>query len=110
MGELYSEAAAFDMFWLDFGVGADVAAFVRRIWPAIADGGYLVVHSTLTNTNTRTWLDAVRARAPEHVTGLDPNAVDHVSLLEPHKRFQNALTVLQKRPPAYAEPLYSVSA
>ena len=109
MDDLYN-TEAFDMFWLDFGVGTRVSDFVEKIWPAIKPGGYLVCHSTVTNEHTRVWLDALRARAPKAVTGIDPDHVTHVSFLEPHKRFQNALSVLQKRPPGFAEPLYSVSA
>ena len=109
MDDLY-EGGSFDLFWLDFGVGTRVAEYVAKIWPAIEPGGYLVCHSTITNENTRLWLDAVRRREPKEATGIDPDHVTHVSLLEPHKRFQNALTILQKRPPGFAEPLYSVQA
>ena len=109
MDALYA-ARDFDVFWLDFGVGDRVADFVRKVWPALRPGGYLICHSTITNANTRTWLDDVRNREPERVTGIDPDHVTHVSFLEPHKRFQNALSVLQKRPPGFAEPLYSVGA
>ena len=96
-----------DMFWLDFGVGDRVADFVRGLWPAIAPGGFVVCHSTLTNRATRQWLEAVRRGAGEAETGLPPSEVHHVSLLEPHKHFQNALTLLQKRPAGFEEPLYS---
>lgn len=106
MEDLYA-SESFDLFWLDFGVGEAVGAFVEKVWPAIVPGGYLICHSTLTNQHTRVWLDAVRRREPRSVTGIDPDHVQHVSFLEPHKRFQNALTILQKRPPGYAEPLYS---
>jgi hypothetical protein len=33
--------------------------------------------------------------------------VHHVSFLEPHKRYQNAFTVLQKRPFGWAEPVFT---
>ena len=38
---------------------------------------------------------------------MPPGEAHHISFLEPHKHFQNAITVLQKRPPGFAEPLYS---
>ena len=70
-------------------------------------GALLAVHSSLTNRATREWLEAVRAGAPETETGVDPQQLHHLALLEPHKRFQNAIALLQKRPLDFKEPLYS---
>ncbi|KAJ1457560.1 hypothetical protein M885DRAFT_515154 [Pelagophyceae sp. CCMP2097] len=105
--DLRFEADAFDLFWLDFGVGDRVADFVRSVFPAIRAGGHLVCHSTVTNEVTREWLEAVRAGAREAVTGIPPGEVHHISFLEPHKHFQNAVTILQRRPPGFAEPVFS---
>ena len=96
-----------DCFWLDFGVGDRVADFVRGLWPAISPGGFVLCHSSVTNRGTRVWLDAVRQNEPESVTGVPPGEAHFISFLEPHKHFQNSITVLQKRPPGFAEPLYS---
>ena len=46
----------------------------------------------------------VRRGEPEASTGVPPGEAHHISFLEPHKHFQNAITVLQKRPPELAEP------
>ena len=35
------------------------------------------------------------------------DAAHHVSLLEPHKRFQNAFTMLQKRTEGWKEPVWT---
>jgi hypothetical protein len=80
------------------------------------------LHSALTNTVTRAWLEGVRARArggggasggassaPEHAPS-DPFGGDEVatlSFLEPHKRFQNSVAVLQKRPAGWGEPVHT---
>ena len=101
------EDESIDCFWLDFGVGDRVSDFVRGLWPAISPGGFVLCHSSVTNRGTRVWLDAVRQNEPEHKTGVPPGEAHHISFLEPHKHFQNAITVLQKRPPGFAEPLYS---
>jgi hypothetical protein len=36
--------------------------------------------------------------------------VHHLSLTEPHKRFQNAFTVMQKRTRGWKEPVYTEEA
>lgn len=42
--------------------------------------------------------------------GAGGGSVHHISLLEPHKRYQNAFTILQKRPEGWGEPLYTAEA
>ena len=125
-----------DMLWVDFGVGHRLDAFLRLYWPSVKPGGFVVVHSTVTNRATRAWLERVRrgefAWLDERETGdtdekkreRDPDRseapsarssrgsvsrdeVHHVSFLEPHKRYQNAFTVLQKRPNGWGEPVYT---
>jgi hypothetical protein len=96
-----------DVLWCDFGVGSGIQKFVEGgAWDSIAPGGFLLCHSTLTNEGTRSWLERVRARRPKEETGLDPNEFVELSLLEPHKRYQNSITLLQKRKD-YSEPIYS---
>lgn len=111
---LESEGLTFDFVWLDGlldfappvggsgpkAIAAGIDAFLGELWPRVAPGGFVLVHSTLTNTAVRGWLEGVgdAAWGP-------PGAV--FSLLEPHKRFQNSVTLLQRRPPGYGEPIHS---
>jgi hypothetical protein len=101
-----------DILWCDFGVGARMREFVSSNWFSIRPGGFLLCHSTLTNQNTRDWLEGIRARAGVEITGIPPNEYVEISLLEPHKRYQNSISILQKRSGAstteyYEEPIYS---
>lgn len=110
--ELEIEVNSIDILWCDFGVGSRMHEFVASAWKSIRPGGFLLCHSTLTNQNTREWLEAVRSRRGQDITGIPPDEYSEVSLLEPHKRFQNSITLLQKRKDSetgaqYEEPLYS---
>lgn len=99
------EEESLDFVWLDFGVSDRLDAFLTDVvFPALRPGAFVAVHSTLTNTATRDWLETIR-------DGTNPLApcFHHISLLEPHKRFQNSCTLLQKRrrrasshPPSHA--------
>ena len=100
------EKDSIDVLWCDFGVGSRMKDFVQGAWASLRPGGFLLCHSTLTNERTREWLEAVRTRQAEEVTGLPPDEYVEVSFLEPHKLFQNSVSVLQKRKD-YSEPLYS---
>jgi hypothetical protein len=88
--------------------------FVSSAWNSLRPGGFLLCHSTLTNENTRAWLEAIRARSGLQVTGIPPDEYVELSLLEPHKSFQNSVSILQKRNSsstgAYEEPIYSTFA
>ena len=116
------------MVWLDFGIGTSsrIDAFLESLWPQIKDGGYLLMHSTLTNKVTRTWLEKFRSdrRRDTKCGNLEDNTyrdtdqkkwmrnvdVDLLSFLEPHKRFQNSVSIFQKRGEAgnaYVEPIYT---
>ena len=113
-----------DLLWVDFGVGGRLEEFLRLYWRCVAPGGLVVIHSTLTNKVTREWLERVRRgevdfdtfdgtgkkRKNGHVEAGGGGSVHHISLLEPHKRYQNAFTILQKRPGGWAEPLYTEEA
>ncbi len=99
-----------DVLWCDFGVGARMREFISSAWDCISPGGFLLCHSTLTNENTRAWLEAIRRREPKEITGIEPGEYTELSLLESHKRFQNSVSILQKRSArgeAYEEPIYS---
>lgn len=95
-----------DILWCDFGVGSRMRDFVASVWPSLRNGGFLLCHSTLTNQRTRDWLEATRRRDEEEITGLPPGEYVQVSLLEPHKHYQNSISVFQKRVD-YNEPVYS---
>ena len=104
--ELQLDTNSVDVLWCDFGVGSRIKEFVVSAWGCIRPGGFLVCHSTLTNQNTREWLESIRAREGVEKTGIAPDAYVEVSLLEPLKRFQNSISILQKRSD-YEEPIYS---
>ncbi|CAK9097802.1 unnamed protein product [Durusdinium trenchii] len=103
-------AQSFDFVWLDGlldfappkkgDVRASIDSFLSLLWPHLAPGALILLHSTLTNSSVRGWLENISASpwGP-------PNNV--LSLLEPHKKFQNSVTILQHRPDGYAEPIYS---
>lgn len=119
----------FDLVWLDFGAGQTLANFFDRLWPHVrSDGGFVLVHSTLTNRLTRSWLTDMRLMAsPEAATSTDDTddvdakvnrsaaspassilgAFSTMTFYEPHKLFQNSVSLFQKRYDGYAEPIYT---
>lgn len=113
MGDAYDmkfEPESIDLLWCDFGVGSRMKDFAKGAWMAIRPGGFLICHSTLTNSRTREWLEAVRRRAGEDETGMPDGEFVEISLLEPHKVYQNSVTILQRRKSlnsGFIEPLYS---
>ena len=113
--DMQFENESIDLLWCDFGVGNRMRDFAKGAWESIRPGGFLVCHSTLTNQGTRDWLEDVRARRDRSVTGIPPDEVVELSLLEPTKRYQNSLTILQRRKAGesnvhYSEPIYSLYA
>ncbi|KAG5189310.1 hypothetical protein JKP88DRAFT_271630 [Tribonema minus] len=127
-------SAPLDLLWIDFGAGARLDEFLLRWWPRVNPrGGYVCVHSTLTNAFTRAWLERVRAGAGrsggdgssnggggcgggggsgggggEDGSGGGCGALglyECMSFLEPHKMFQNSFTVLQRREEGWSEPV-----
>ena len=100
-----------DLLWCDFGVGSRMKDFASNAWKSIKPGGFLVCHSTLTNLGTRSWLERLRNRGySEEETGIPENEFVELSLLEPHKRYQNSVTILQRRKGSkgeFKEPIYS---
>jgi len=94
-GQLLSDRAA---SMNTFGQGID--KLLDHLWPRIAPGGMLLLHSTLTNTTVRRWLEGADGKGPPSGAVL--------SLLEPMKRFQNSCTLLQRRPDGWpGEHIYS---
>ena len=108
--DAHFETESLDLLWCDFGVGSRMAEYAGRAWRSIAPGGFLACHSTLTNARTRAWLEGIREGRGVEETGIPPDECAELSLLEPHKRFQNSVTILQKRVGTdgrFSEPLYS---
>jgi predicted O-methyltransferase YrrM len=95
-----------DVVWCDFGVGSRMRDFCASTWDSLRPGGFLLCHSTLTNRRTREWLEAARAHRGTEETGLPAGEYVELSLLEPHKHYQNSISVFQKRR-GYVEPIYS---
>ncbi|CAJ1945084.1 unnamed protein product [Cylindrotheca closterium] len=112
--DLELESNSVDVLWCDFGVGSRMSEFATSAWKSIRPGGFFLCHSTLTNENTRQWLEAIRARSSQEVTGIPPEEYIELSLLEPHKSFQNSISIIQKRQSSdgqrYEEPIYSTFA
>jgi predicted O-methyltransferase YrrM len=110
MGDILEEASI-DILWCDFGVGSRMKEFMQKgAWASLRPGGLLLCHSTLTNQRTRDWLEAARARHGEDLTGIPADEYVELSLLEPHKPYQNSVSIFQKRKKGdvvYAEPIFS---
>ena len=87
----------FDFMFIDLGAANRVEGFMEAWWPRVRpEGGMVMVHSTLTNALSRGWLERMREKgrsepAPPY------GAFETISLLEPHKMFQNSVTLFQKR-------------
>ena len=100
----------FDMLWIDLGAANRIERFLENWWPRIrCEGGFALVHSTLTNALSRGWLERMREASRREPTP-PYGAFDTMSLLEPHKMFQNAVTMFQKRGGVsgrYDEPVHT---
>lgn len=80
--------------------GQGIDKLLDAIWPRLAPGGLLLLHSTLTNSTVRRWVEGEDGRGPPGGAVL--------SLFEPLKRFQNSCTMIQRRPEGWAgEPIFS---
>jgi len=109
--QLELEPESIDLLWCDFGVGSRMAEFVPGAWKSLRPGGFLLCHSTVTNQGTRDWLEALRRQEGESVTGIPAGEYLEISLWEPHKRYQNSVSLIQKRRDstgeAFSEPIHS---
>jgi len=120
---------SFDMMWLDFGLGTGkrIDGFLDAWWPRLSVGGLLLMHSTLTNAVTRAWLETQREKLRPATGATDEapvaaavpdgapcpksahlDAFETLSLLEPHKRYQNSVSIFQKRSDGWGEPLHTM--
>ena len=64
-----------DLLFCDFGVGGRMKEFMEANFGSVRPGGYVVVHSTLTNRNTRAWVEMVRRGAGKEETGIPKGEV-----------------------------------
>jgi len=100
-----------DMLWVDFSPGDRLDEFLATWWPRLSPGGFVLIHSTVTNQHSRGWLDRLRSQqqpdggAVNEVFALNPDEFATLSLMEPHKMFQNSTTLIQKRAGGYSEPI-----
>jgi Methyltransferase domain len=53
--------AQLDFLWIDFGAGRKLAEFLQQWWHRVPAGGIVALHSTVTNSYTREWLEEMRA-------------------------------------------------
>jgi len=74
------------------------------------NGGLLLIHSTLTNTASRAWLE--RMKQPQAQEDYGP--FELIGLLEPHKMRQNSCTCIRRKgaslSEAYEEPIFTAFA
>ena len=106
----------FDFLWIDLGAANRIETFLKNFWFRVKPGGYVAVHSTLTNSLSREWLEKMRALARNGGKNADGTTSEYgvfetMSFLEPHKLFQNSFTIFQRRDAhpidssEYAEPV-----
>ena len=88
-----------DFIWLDFAAGKKLSKVFERWWDRLKDGGFILCHSTLTNSMTRDWLEQMRRRENNKWI------YETISFLEPHKYFQNSFSMFQKRENNYKEEI-----
>jgi predicted O-methyltransferase YrrM len=95
----------FDLVFLDCGGYDNLSAFFDEYWPHVSpDGGLVLVHSTLTNIEGLAFLKDLKLRQATR----DFLDYELLSLLEPHKFFQNSVTIL-RRTAGYSDRIYSLS-
>ena len=97
-----SETQYFDLLWIDLGAANRIEGFFEDWWHRVdAEGGLVIVHSTLTNSLSRVWLERMRrlasngGRDDDGSTPFGPFVT--ISFLEPCKVFQNSCSIFQKR-------------
>eukprot|EP00943_MAST-04B_sp_MAST-4B-sp1_P001148 g1148.t1 len=95
----HDEDQKIELIWLDFAAGKKLSQVLNRWWHRLKNGGYILCHSTLTNSMTREWLEQMRSRENNKW------AYETISFLEPHKYFQNSFSMFQKRENNYQEDI-----
>lgn len=100
---LLEPGVEFDLLWIDLGAAHRIEAFMENWWPRVRpEGGHVIVHSTLTNALSRGWLEKMRDLSRSSEPSLY-GKFEIISFLEPHKMFQNSITIFQKRGGMFGE-------
>ena len=82
----------FDFAWFDCGGHKEYVDFLDNYWKLInPDGGMLLLHSTLTNSA----IHEVIVQLKQRLLASDNKDFELLSLLEPHKRMQNSVTMIR---------------
>jgi predicted O-methyltransferase YrrM len=101
MGPEYSP---FDLVWFDCGGMLQYALFINEYWEHVnKNGGMLLLHSTLTNMAVHNLIKGLKLNQATK----DFHNYELLSLLEPHKRFQNSVTMIRMTA-KYQDMYYSV--
>ena len=80
-----------DFVFLDFGAGATLPVLFKFYFEKINNlGGYIMIHSTLTNAMHRLWLAELKLKYNKD------SSVEIISFLEPNKIMQNSFTLVKK--------------
>ncbi len=91
INEMIDMSLPLDFVFLDFGAGAALPILFKFYFERINSyGGYIMVHSTLTNAMHRLWLAELKLKYKN-----DSN-VEIMSFLEPNKIMQNSFTLIKK--------------
>jgi len=91
INEMISNNLPLDFVFLDFGAGAALPILFKFYFEKINSfGGYIMVHSTLTNAMHRLWLAELKIKYS------NDSSVEIMSFLEPNKIMQNSFTLIKK--------------
>ena len=91
INEMISNSLPLDFVFLDFGAGAALPILFKFYFERINNnGGYIMVHSTLTNAMHRLWLAELKLKY------INDSNVEIMSFLEPNKIIQNSFTLIKK--------------
>ncbi|MDC0058151.1 class I SAM-dependent methyltransferase [Pelagibacteraceae bacterium] len=91
INEMVSNHLPLDFVFLDFGAGAALPILFKFYFEKINNhGGYIMVHSTLTNAMHRLWLAELKLKYN------NDSSVEIMSFLEPNKIMQNSFTLIKK--------------
>lgn len=80
----------YDLIWMDLGTGREYMYFFKLFLNVINDGGYIIIHNTLTNLTGRLFISEVKMMA--HFD----NSLEVINIFEPHKNHQNSFTIIKK--------------
>jgi predicted O-methyltransferase YrrM len=90
--KLAKEYKPLDFVWYDCGAMREYAMFLNEFWELInKDGGQLLLHSTLTNMTLHSLIKGLKLNQATK----DFHNYELLSLLEPHKKFQNSVTMIR---------------